>query len=77
MEETEDWEQIPVLIRKAQDFVLEKSGKQIAQDIVEVEVYGPEMTDLTLIDLPGYAKVGDKVQTDSIVDEINILICNI
>jgi hypothetical protein len=54
--------------------VLEKSGKQIAQDIVEVEVYGPEMTDLTLIDLPGYVKVGDKVQTGSIVDEINVLI---
>lgn len=44
---------------------------------MEVEVYGPEMTDLTLIDLPGYAKVGDKFQTDSIVDEINILICKI
>ena len=54
--------------------MLEKSGKQIAQDIVEVEVYGPEMTDLTLIDLPGYVKVGDKVQTGSIVDEINVLI---
>jgi len=37
-------------------------------------VYGPEMTDLTLIDLPGYVKVGDKVQTGSIVDEINVLI---
>ncbi len=44
---------------------------------MEVEVYGPEMTDLTLIDLPGYSKVGDKVQTDRIVDEINVLICKI
>lgn len=44
---------------------------------MEVEVYGPEMTDLTLIDLPGYFKVGDKFQTDRIVDEINVLICKI
>ena len=37
-----------------------KSEKQVAPDIVEIEVFGPDCVDLTLIDLPGIVRTVGK-----------------
>ena len=61
-------------IKKAQAAILERCPKQIAQDIIEVNYYGPEASDLTLIDLPGIVRVAGKDESATLVEDIELLI---
>ena len=61
-------------IKKAQVAVIDASKKEVARDIIEVEVYGPDCYDLTLIDLPGIVRVAGKHESETIIEDIQLLI---
>ena len=50
------------------------SDKQVAPDIVEIEVFGPDCVDLTLIDLPGIVRTVGKDEKETLIQEINNII---
>ena len=45
-----EWSDIPAKISELQKIIIDASEKAVARDIIEVNVYGPSCTDLTLID---------------------------
>jgi len=50
----EDWDQIPLVIAQAQEHILEQTRRDVTNDIVCVDVQGPEyIRELTVVDLPG------------------------
>lgn len=65
---------IPLAVADAQKFILSTSGRQVARDIVEIGVWGPDLTDLTLIDLPGIVRTVGTGEDESIISDINELI---
>ncbi|XP_072307724.1 interferon-induced GTP-binding protein Mx-like [Eucyclogobius newberryi] len=60
-------------IRKAQD-VMAGQGCGISQDLISLDIASPDVPDLTLIDLPGIARVAVKGQPEDIGDQIKALI---
>lgn len=51
------WDRIPIAIAQAQQFILENTNREVTNDIVCVQVQGPEyMVELTVIDLPGIVR---------------------
>ncbi len=50
------------------------SDKQVAPDIVEIELFGPDCVDLTLVDLPGIVRTVGKDEKESLIKEINDII---
>ena len=61
-------------IKKAQDGIIEASGKEVSKDIIEVNFYGSNCSDLTLIDLPGTVRTVGKDESESIIEDIQLLI---
>ena len=61
-------------IVKAQDSIIEKCKNEIAQDVIEVNYYSADASDLTLIDLPGIVRVKGKGESETIVGDIQDLI---
>ncbi|TKS70937.1 Mx Interferon-inducible [Collichthys lucidus] len=72
-EEIEDPADVEKKIREAQDKMV-GSGVGISDDLISLEIASPDVPDLTLIDLPGIARVAVKGQPENIGDQIKRLI---
>jgi len=70
----DSWEDVSAKISAAQDLILERGQVEVAFDVVEVNVYGPECTDLTLIDLPGIVRTVAKNETKRLIEDIKDLL---
>lgn len=64
---------LPSGIATAQKFIVEKSGREVCFDIVEIQYTSPWSLDLTLIDLPGYVRSIGVGESASIVSQITAL----
>ncbi|XP_070301235.1 interferon-induced GTP-binding protein Mx2 isoform X2 [Salvelinus sp. IW2-2015] len=72
-EEIEDPSDVEKKIRKAQD-EMAGVGVGISDDLISLEIGSPNVPDLTLIDLPGIARVAVKGQPENIGEQIKRLI---
>ncbi|GLD69935.1 AAW22002.1 Mx protein [Lates japonicus] len=72
-EEIEDPAHVEKKIREAQD-EMAGVGVGISDDLISLEIASPDVPDLTLIDLPGIARVAVKGQPENIGDQIKRLI---
>ncbi|TDH14085.1 hypothetical protein EPR50_G00042910 [Perca flavescens] len=71
--EIEDPADVERKIREAQD-EMAGVGVGISDDLITLEIASPDVPDLTLIDLPGIARVAVKGQPENIGDQIKRLI---
>ena len=71
--EVNSWD-IQKILSEAQDYILALSKSEVARDVVEVYVYGPDCVDLTLVDLPGIVRSVGKQESDTLVTDIKNLI---
>ncbi|KAG7463692.1 hypothetical protein MATL_G00179310 [Megalops atlanticus] len=69
----EDPADVEMMIREAQD-EMAGVGVGISDDLISLEISSPDVPDLTLIDLPGIARVAVKGQPENIGDQIKRLI---
>uniref|UniRef100_A0AAQ5X485 Interferon-induced GTP-binding protein Mx n=1 Tax=Amphiprion ocellaris TaxID=80972 RepID=A0AAQ5X485_AMPOC len=69
----EDPADVEKMIRAAQD-EMAGVGVGISDDLISLEIASPDVPDLTLIDLPGIARVAVKGQPENIGDQIKRLI---
>jgi interferon-induced GTP-binding protein Mx1 len=65
----DDFSGIRDAIEQAQTSILRASGMELAPDIVEISVRGPNVMDLTVIDLPGLVRSADKDENKSLVGD--------
>uniref|UniRef100_A0A671UP42 Interferon-induced GTP-binding protein Mx n=1 Tax=Sparus aurata TaxID=8175 RepID=A0A671UP42_SPAAU len=72
-EELDDPADVEKKIREAQD-EMAGVGVGISDDLISLEIASPDVPDLTLIDLPGIARVAVKGQPENIGDQIKRLI---
>uniref|UniRef100_A0A6Q2XX66 Interferon-induced GTP-binding protein Mx n=1 Tax=Esox lucius TaxID=8010 RepID=A0A6Q2XX66_ESOLU len=72
-EEIEDPSDVEKKIRQAQD-EMAGVGVGICDDLISLEIGSPDVPDLTLIDLPGIARVAVKGQPENIGEQIKRLI---
>ncbi|XP_062325909.1 interferon-induced GTP-binding protein Mx1-like [Osmerus eperlanus] len=71
--EIDDPSEVEKRIREAQD-EMAGVGVGISDDLISLEIASPDVPDLTLIDLPGIARVAVKGQPENIGDQIKRLI---
>ncbi|KAL7538564.1 LOW QUALITY PROTEIN: hypothetical protein ACHAXR_008639 [Thalassiosira sp. AJA248-18] len=69
--EEENWNSITSAIADAQAHIIQKSKKQVARDIVSVDMRGPHCEDLTLIDLPGIVRTSGKDESATLAGDIH------
>ena len=69
----ENWNDITDIIAEAQAHIIEKSGKDVARDIVCVDMKGPHCENLTLIDLPGIVRSTGKGESFTLAEDIQAL----
>jgi len=67
------WEKIPGIILEAQQFVLTHTGKEVAPDVVSLQIQAPNMQDLTLIDLPGTVRSKARDESETLVEDVEAL----
>ncbi|XP_041638721.1 interferon-induced GTP-binding protein Mx-like [Cheilinus undulatus] len=72
-EELEDPTDVEKKIREAQD-EMAGVGVRISEELISLEISSPDVPDLTLIDLPGIARVAVKGQPENIGEQIKRLI---
>ncbi|KAM3875432.1 LOW QUALITY PROTEIN: interferon-induced GTP-binding protein Mx3-like [Diretmus argenteus] len=72
-EEIDDPADVEKKIREAQD-EMAGVGVGISEELISLEIASPDVPDLTLIDLPGIARVAIKGQPENIGDQIKKLI---
>ncbi|NWI17380.1 MX protein, partial [Crypturellus soui] len=75
-EELENPSEVEKAVRRAQDVVAGTKGA-ISRELISLEVWSPTVPDLTLIDLPGIARVAVGDQPENIGDQIKNLLKNI
>ncbi|NXA51162.1 MX protein, partial [Nothocercus julius] len=75
-EELKNPSEVEKAIRRAQDIVAGTKGA-ISRELISLEVWSPTVPDLTLIDLPGIARVAVGDQPENIGDQIKNLLKNI
>lgn len=68
------WESLTDIIAEAQEYIISKSNKEVARDIVSVDIKGPHCEDLTLIDLPGIVRSHGKDESVTLADDIQSLL---
>ncbi|XP_029007607.1 interferon-induced GTP-binding protein Mx3-like [Betta splendens] len=73
MEEIKDPADVEKKIREAQD-QMAGVGVGICKDLISLEIISPDVPDLTVIDLPGIARVAVNGQPENIGEQIKILI---
>ncbi|XP_061089713.1 interferon-induced GTP-binding protein Mx3-like [Conger conger] len=73
VEEIDDPDDVEMRIREAQD-EMAGVGVGISDDLISLEISSPGVPDLTLIDLPGIARVAVKGQPENIGEQIKRLI---
>jgi interferon-induced GTP-binding protein Mx1 len=66
----ENWHSITDAIADAQAHIISKTGKEVARDVVSVEIRGPHCQDLTLIDLPGIVRTSGKAESATLSEDI-------
>ncbi|KAK1745827.1 dynamin family protein [Skeletonema marinoi] len=66
----DNWESITNAISAAQAHIIKMSGKDVARDIVSVDIRGPHCEDLTLIDLPGIVRTTGKNESATLAEDI-------
>ncbi|KAM6980243.1 interferon-induced GTP-binding protein Mx3-like [Aplochiton taeniatus] len=71
--EMDDPSEVEQKIREAQDHIA-GVGLGISDDLISLEISSPDVPDLTLIDLPGIARVAVKGQPENIGEQIKMLI---
>ena len=69
----DNWHSITEAIAKAQDHIITKTRKEVARDVVSVEIRGPHCQNLTLIDLPGIVRTSGKLESASLAADIHVL----
>ncbi|XP_057188431.1 interferon-induced GTP-binding protein MxB-like [Triplophysa rosa] len=72
-EDIDDPEDVEKKIREAQDKIA-GPGVSISADLISLQITSPNVPDLTLIDLPGIARVAVKGQPENIGEQIKRLI---
>jgi GTPase SAR1 family protein len=69
-----DSDRIPDIIEEARNIMADKIGRDgISEDILQIDVSGPDMCPLTLVDLPGFYRAATKDQSEEgiqIVDRL-------
>lgn len=70
----DNWEDAVAQVAAAQALILDRAGSGVASDVIEVNVYGSECVDLTLIDLPGIVRTVGKTETHRLIEDIKQLI---
>ncbi|KGL75550.1 Interferon-induced GTP-binding protein Mx, partial [Tinamus guttatus] len=75
-EELENPSEVERAVRRAQDVVAGTRGA-ISRELISLEVWSPTVPDLTLIDLPGIARVAVGDQPENIGDQIKNLLKSI
>jgi GTPase SAR1 family protein len=65
---------LPEAIVNAQNLILQQTKKEVAFDVICVSVYGPQCLDLTLLDLPGMARARASDESESLVQDIDMLL---
>ncbi len=71
----DDLEQFGTLVNDAKDIMgLDGNAKNFSNDVLRVEVSGPKQPHLTLVDLPGLFKAGNKTQSDDEVEIVESLV---
>ncbi|KAL7573614.1 hypothetical protein ACA910_008748 [Epithemia clementina (nom. ined.)] len=70
----QEWSKIRESIAYAQEYILRTTGRQVAQDMVKVEVNAPYCVDLTVIDLPGIVRSTGKGESETLLHDIQALI---
>jgi hypothetical protein len=68
------WGSLTDIIAGAQEHIISKSNKEVAGDIVSVDIKGPHCEDLTLIDLPGIVRSRGKDESSTLPDDIQSLL---
>ena len=66
----DSWESITNAISAAQAHIIKMSGKDVARDIVSVDIRGPHCEELTLIDLPGIVRTMGKDESATLAEDI-------
>lgn len=70
----DDWEGAIAQVAAAQALLQKLSGCEVVSDMIEVNVYGPECVNLTLVDLPGIMGTVGKEETERLIAETKKLI---
>jgi len=68
-----NWDTITTAIADAQSHIIQKSGKEVARDIVVVDMKGQHCENLTLIDLPGIVRTSGKEESKTLAEDITAL----
>jgi GTPase SAR1 family protein len=74
MRERLEADDVPSAVEEAQKFILATSNREMARDVVELHVQGPNLTDMTLVDLPGLVQATGRGESDAIVTEVTELL---
>jgi GTPase SAR1 family protein len=72
--EFHSFDEISKTIEEAQQCILDYAKREVAQDIIEIEIRSSDSVDLTLIDLPGIVRSVGKGESESLVQDIAHLI---
>ena len=73
----ETWNSIPQFVQEAQEHILQHTGKDVAPDIISLQIAGPGVSSehpLTLIDLPGLVHARGQDDAESLVVDIQQLL---
>jgi hypothetical protein len=66
-------EELPLRILEAQKFIIDVAKKEVAPDIIQINLYGPNYYDLTVTDLPGIVRTVGKNESENLIEEIRNL----
>jgi hypothetical protein len=69
-----DWNELTKAIADAQNFLIDATGKEVAEDQVIVTIERSDCEDLTLVDLPGMIRAVGDGEDASIIEKVKALI---
>ena len=69
-----NWGDLTRYISEAQTHIITKRNREVARDIVSVEINGPNCENLTLIDLPGIVRSHGKGESETLSADIQALL---
>jgi GTPase SAR1 family protein len=72
--EEANWDNLTAYIIEAQQHIIKKQKKEVGRDIVSLELTGPHVENLTVIDLPGIARSHGKGESASLPEDIQSLL---
>jgi len=69
-----NWNEMTSFIALAQKHIVEVTSKEVARDVVSVELQGPDCVNLTVVDLPGIVRSVGVGESESLVQDTQNLI---